>query len=130
MRRAELLVIVICSALILSRAIGVHVHLEHVGPEHGLAASVTHDHDHGPIVSAYDDHHSAAHLQHGDVDASGQDMTPGKLPSLLLAALVASVFALLLPPLSRAVQPPPYSPRPRRRRSRLLPPSQAPPLAS
>lgn len=124
--------IVVCFALVAARLLGVHAHLEH---PHDLSAAQAAEHqDHGVrlLVSAHDPAHSESHLSHGDVDLAAPDMTAGKLPTMsLLLALIGSVFFFLaLPGARETARPAPYRVPTHRRRIHVLPPSQAPPLAS
>jgi hypothetical protein len=125
--------IVVCFALVAARLMGVHAHLEQPHDPSAPALATEH-HDHGLrlLVSAHDPAHSESHLSHGDVDIAAPDMTAGKLPTMsLLLALIGAIFVLLALPRTRAtVRPAPYHVPTHRRRIHVLPPSQAPPLAS
>ncbi|MFA5938718.1 MAG: hypothetical protein WC809_05120 [Sinimarinibacterium sp.] len=124
-----ILALLLCCALALARVLGVHVHVAHEAHEHATDALVV-DHDHGEarIVSELGDH-ADDHLIHADVDADSADKTSGKLPSPVLLVIAACIAAFLLPLRGdtdwRSIYDPPAS----RRRSHVLPLSQAPPLA-
>lgn len=109
-----------------------HVHLGHPYDPPAQVLEEAEHHDHSTLfVSGHDESHSESHLSHGDVDIGAPDITAGKLPTMpLLLALLGTAFAfLLLPRTSPMVRPAPYVPI-HRRRVHVLPPSQAPPLAS
>jgi hypothetical protein len=124
-RRARLLII-LCAILALVRICGVHAHL-----------SLTHDGSLQPVHSSLqhlaDDHapdHLASHLALGDIDVEVAAKGFGKLSSLLLFAALAPLFVLFVfaARLTFIQRCPPPSSLPKvRRRSYLLPPSQAPP---
>lgn len=110
-----------------------HAHLEQPhDPSAPVLAAEHHDHGFTLLVSEHDPAHSESHLSHGDLDIGAPDMTTGKLPTMpLLLALIGTVLVLLALAGTRAtVRPAPYSVPTHRRRIHVLPPSQAPPLAS
>lgn len=124
--------LLLCCALALTRVMGVHVH---VAPEaHGSASAVLGDHgtehEHGVarVVTEVGDH-AEDHLSHAVVDADTPDKTSGKLPSLILLALAATISAFLMTGRHASFRRASYDPPPPRRRWHVLPLSQAPPLA-
>ena len=126
-----ILALLLCSALALARMLGVHVHVAH---PHAIAVEMPdaghdHDHDHGAarVVSELGDH-ADSHLSHAELDADSADQTPGKLPSLLLLAFASCVAAFLMSARRRMHWRVRYESPPLRRRSHVLPLSQAPPL--
>jgi hypothetical protein len=124
---------VACSALLYAQGSGVHVHLAAEHP-HEPAHEVADVHEHGSarVVHEHDADHAAAHIEEGtvDLDLTGQALAKTSSPYTLAALFTA--FALLVVP-----HAPLAVPRPRNRRlayrqrvPHLLPPPQAPPLAS
>lgn len=110
-----------------------HAHLEQPhDPSAPVLAAEHHDHGFTLLLSEHDPAHSESHLSHGDLDIGAPDMTAGKRPTTpLLLALIGTIFVLLALPRTRAtVRPAPYRVPTHRRRIHVLPPSQAPPLAS
>lgn len=126
-----ILALLLCCALALARMLGVHVHVAH---QHAIAVETLdadHGHEHGTarVVSELGDH-TDSHLSHAELDADSADQTPGKLPSLLLLAFASCVGAFLIPVPRRMRWRMRYESPPLRRRSHVLPLSQAPPLAA
>jgi hypothetical protein len=117
----------VCISLVLTRLLGAHAHVSQ-------DAAVASHHDHAAASIAFefaaDPGHAQAHDRHGEVDATSPDFT-GKAANTLALALIAAVLVLATHLLSGgSVLLPAYRGPPFRRRPHLLPPSQAPPLAS
>ncbi len=125
-----ILVLLLCCVLALARMLGVHAHVAHQHAVVVEAVEVDHDHDHGVahIVSGFDNH-AESHLTHAEIDADTADKTSGKLPSLLLFAIIACVAAFLVPARQGTRWETRYRSPPLRRKPHVLPLSQAPPLA-
>jgi hypothetical protein len=125
--------VVACGAMLYAQASGVHLHLAPEHP-HEAAHEVADVHEHGSaqLVHEHDADHSTAHADEGTVDLDLTGQALAKSSSLVtLVALFAAVVLLLVPITPLSV------PRPRNRRlayrqriPHLLPPPQAPPLAS
>lgn len=122
--------LLLCCALALARILGVHAHAAHEQPHAPTAhATATAQHEHGAVrvVSGFDDH-ADAHATGGDIDADAPDKHSGKLPSMVVLALVGAFVAFVLPVRLPTVWPLAYGAPPLRRRPHVFPPSQAPPL--
>ena len=134
MRFQRTIALLACAALVAARLLGLHLHAEHDAhaQEASAAALSAGQHGHGSaLVSPHEEHHAAAHLSHGDVDADAPDMTPGKISSGLLAlALLGAGLAFLLVLTPHRSGRPSYRVPIGRPRTVFLPPSQAPPLTS
>jgi len=124
---------VACSALLYAQASGVHLHLVAEHP-HEPAHEVADVHEHGSVhvSNGHDLDHSSAHADEGTVDLDLTGQALGKSPSPYTLVALFAAFALAV--VSHA---PLAVPRPRNRRlahrqrvPHLLPPPQAPPLAS
>lgn len=125
-------VILVCSTLLLLQTFGVHVHaLPDHAAQHHLASIDGQEHEHHVVISEHDVHHAAAHLEDGAADVE-QAKVPGKTSSgLILLALLGTALIFGFLPMLRSTAIAPLCPVPARRRGGyILPPSQAPPLAS
>lgn len=123
--------LLLCCALALARMLGIHVHIAHQDVTTVEILDAEHGHEHGAarVVSELGDH-TDSHLSHAELDADSADQTPGKLPSSLLFAFASCVAAFLIPARRRMHWRVRYESPPLRRRSHVLPLSQAPPLAA
>lgn len=118
-----------CSALLYAQGSGVHVHMAADHP-HEPAHEVADVHEHG--VAHVVNEHDAYHSDEGTVDLDPTGQALAKTPSLNMLAVLFAAFVLFV-----ASRVPVSVPRPRNRRlahrqrvPHLLPPPQAPPLAS
>lgn len=125
----------LCSTLLLLQTFGVHVHAvpdHHPAQEH-VHASIddAYEHEHHTVVSGHAAHHAAAHLEGGAADIEQARVFGKGSMGLVLFALLGTALLLALLPALRSIAMPVLSPVPiRRRGGYLIPPSQAPPLAS
>lgn len=119
-RRHGLIIVFLCAILAVVRISGVHVHFS-PSNAHEAVVEVISDHDAGHIDS---------HTSHGDIDVEASAKSIAKLSGMsLLTALIALVWLLFVAPVVLTLRRCAPSTRPPkwRKRSYLIPPSQAPP---
>lgn len=134
MRPSRIAILVFaCSALLYAQGSGVHLHLALDHP-HGPSHEVADVHEHGAahVVNEHDSGHAAVHADEGTVDLDVTDKLLGKTFSLSMAAAIFAAIILLIAHRTSLTAPRPRNRRlPYRQRfHHLIPPPQAPPLAS
>lgn len=123
------IVALVCSCLLLLQALGVHAHAIPATQVHEQLALDAHEHY--AVVSGLDSHHATAHVKDGAADVEPAKVSGKGAPTLILLALLGAAFLFSFLSAPRSIAMPALSPVPiRRRGGYLLPPSQAPPLAS
>lgn len=123
------IVALVCSCLLLLQALSMHAHAIPATQVHVQLAPDAHGHL--AVVSGLDSHHATAHAMDGAVDVESAKVSRKGALTLILLALLGAAFLFGFLPAPRSIAMPALSPVPiRRRGGYLLPPSQAPPLAS
>ncbi len=122
-----------CLMLLFAQLTGAHMHLVHDSHDHGsvLEGAAAHSHEHASahVAVSMDEHHEFGQNVSGHADIDAPEASGGKLPHLLLALVAAMLFSMLWSG-TRSLSPRPnhllipWQPR------LLIPPAQAPPLAS
>lgn len=109
---------------------GIHAHFVHEESHDAVEHAQPAAYEHGvTIVSDHASGHATSHLQDGTVDMDVPANAVGKISYLLMLAVLSAALLLTLRfAVIRSVWSGPARTRTRRRRSHLLPPSQAPPV--
>jgi len=130
------LLVALCLAVALFGVCGTHAHMPGAGHEHehehAAGSEHPHAHDGAYTITVLDADHLGDHDDDGDIDIDPVTKAFGKL-SLNVFFLAIAVICAVVALLSRSERSvrlpfdPPLRPPKGRRRSYLLPPSQAPP---